>query len=224
MTTIDETIAIAEQEWRECGIGLQERIALAADLRADMESAANEGITPDVLIGSDLRDFARRLADEAGAQGTAYAYGRVVRVALTGIVAGTVTGFFIITEGVHPLLVSLFDLPRPNRVPLWLAAAVYLGANTVFSVTGAALALRLRLPALPGIRQTVHAMMLLLPVAGILVTPIVMGFGWLMDYSLHPLVVGTEIGLVIAAAVSAVALARWWSLRKPVPQACPVAA
>lgn len=224
MTTIDETIAIAQQEWREYGIGPQERVALAADLRADLESAAAEGITPDLLIGRDLRDFARRLADEAGAQRTPYAYRRVIRVALTGIVLGTVAGYLIITEVVHPLLVSLFNLPQPNRVPLWLAAVVYLGAVTLFSVAGATLALRLRLHALPGIRRTTYAMMLLLPIAGALVTPVVLGFGWLMDYSFHPLVVSTEIGLVLAAAGGAVAIARRWSLRRPVQQRHPVTA
>ncbi|GAA0713427.1 hypothetical protein Drose_21905 [Dactylosporangium roseum] len=212
MDTIDDAVMIADREWRACGVRRRDRTALAADLRLDLESAAADGVTPRQLIGDDLRGFARRLADEAGVRRAPHEYGRVIRTALTGAVLGGCAGAVVLMIA-YPLMVRLVDLPRGFRVPLLLAVLLYYGTAAGLAAGGAVVAVRLRLRDLPGVRRTANAMLVLVPLAGVVVTPVVMRFARSTGYSTAPLVVAAEAGLVVAAVAGAVALARRWSMR-----------
>jgi hypothetical protein len=57
-------------------------------------------------------------------------------------------------------------------------------------------------------------MALLLPLTGILVTPVTMAFAWTTDYSTSSPVVVTEVLIVLAALAGATVLARRWALRE----------
>lgn len=217
MDTIDDAVATADAEWRAYGVQPADRATLAADLRAELESAAVDGLTPTELFGGDLRGLARRLADEAGVRRTPGEYARVLRTALVGAVLGAALGYLFLLA-VSPTMVRLFDIPRDIEVPVFLGVAVFYGIPAAVVVVGAVAAVRIHLRDLPGVRATGNAMSLLLPVAGLLVTPITMAFAWSTGYATAPSVVLTEVAMVLAALAGATALARRWALRDRTPR------
>ncbi|WP_326556995.1 hypothetical protein [Micromonospora sp. NBC_01796] len=212
MDPIDTALTIADNEWRLLGIQHRDRAALVADLRLDLEAAAADGVTPEQLLGGDIRGFARRLADESGVARVPREYPRLLLTMLTGAVLGATLGYLVMSS-VYSTFVSLFDLPSGFEVPLALAIGVYYGVPAAIVVGGALVAVRVHLRDVPRIGRTIALMGLLLPVAGAAVTPITMGFARLTDYSFALPVVATEIALVVAALVGATLLARRLSLR-----------
>jgi len=210
--TVDDAVAGAEEEWRAYGVSRQDRVVLAADLRLDLQAAAADGVTPEQILGADVRDLARRLADEAGVLRAQPEYGRVVRTAMAGLVLGGCAGFIVVTIG-HPVMVAWFDLPF--RPPLWLALLVFCGTIAAPAVGGAVIAVRTRLADLPGIRRTANALILLLPVSGAVITPVMWWFATAVGHNpdLIMLIVAVEVALATAALVGAILLARMWSLR-----------
>lgn len=216
MDTIDDAVAAAEAQWRAYGVTEADRAALAADLRSELE-AATDGVTPAQLLGDDLPGLARRLADEAGVTRVPAEYGRVVRTALVGAVIGAVAGYLAMLV-IYPVAVHLVDLPRSFKVPLLLAIIVYYGIPAALLVAGAVITVRTRLRDLPKVRATANRMLLLMPLAGIAVTPITSAFAWITGYSLALAIVAVEIGLVVTAIIGATVLARRWTLREPARQ------
>ncbi|MEU8332050.1 hypothetical protein [Micromonospora sp. NPDC048839] len=216
MDTIDRLLGEADQAWRGYGVGTADRATLAADLRLDLRAAASDGGDPAQLIGGDVAGFARRLADEAGVRRVREDYGRVVNTALVGAVLGAVVGYAILMA-VYPVFVYLIDIPRSIDVPIQLAVAVAYGVPAAVVAAGAVIAVRTRLRDLPEIRRTARLMSVLVPVAGIVITPITVGFAWATDYSTAPTVVIMEIAMVLAAIAGATMLARRLSLRESRP-------
>ena len=213
MDPIDDALAIADRAWRHHGVQRADREALAADLRLDLESAAADGVAPDRLLGEDVSAFARRLADEAGVRREPPELGRLIGTALTGAALGAAVGFAFFLL-LFRIAGRMIDLPGGTHVPVQVAVGVFYGIPAAIVVVGAVAAVRYRLGALPRIRATVHAMCLLLPLAGIVITPITMGFAALTGYSTWTPVVLTEMLLVLAALAGATVLARRWALRE----------
>ncbi|MEU1748994.1 hypothetical protein ACPXB5_27510 [Micromonospora arida] len=213
MDTIDRLLGEADQAWRGYGVGSADRAALAADLRLDLRAAAADGGDPEQLIGGDVSGFARRLADEAGVRRVRGDYGRILGTALIGATLGVVLGYGLLMAA-YPAFVRMVDIPRSIDVPVQLAVAVYYGIPAAVVVTGAVIAVRTRLRDLPDIRRTARLMSILVPAAGIVITPITVGFAWSTHYSTAPPVVVAEIAMVLAALAGATALARRLSLRE----------
>ena len=215
MDTIDDAMATADDEWRRYGVRLTDRRALAADLRLDLESAAADGVGPVQLLGTDIRGFARRLADEAGVHREPPDHVRVLGTALVGAALGGVLGYLGFAV-LYPLGVRLVDLPRTFAVPVQAAVTVYYGVPAAVVLAGAIAAVRVHLRDEPHIKSTTRAMTLLLPVAAVAVTPITMAFAWATGYSTSGPVVIAESALVAAALAGATVVARRWALREPV--------
>lgn len=213
MDTIDSVLAEVDQAWRAYGVGSADRAALAADLRLDLQAAAADGGDPVQLLGGDVAGFARRLADEAGVRRAPQDYGRLVSTALIGAVLGAVLGYGILMAA-YPVFVRMIDIPRSIHVPIQLAVAVYYGVPAAVVVAGAVIAARVRLRDLPRIQKTARIMSVLMPAAGIIITPIAIAFAWSTDYSTAPAVVVAEIAMVLAALAGATVLARRLSLRE----------
>ncbi|GGO14504.1 hypothetical protein [Micromonospora parathelypteridis] len=213
MDTIDSLLGEADQAWRAYGVGSADRAALGADLRLDLRAAAADGGDPVQMLGDDVAGFARRLADEAGVRRVRRDYGRLLSTALIGAVLGAVLGYGLLIA-VYPIFVRIVDIPRSIHVPIHLAVAVYYGVPAAVVAAGAVIAVRTRLPDLPRIRRTARIMSVLIPAAGILVTPITMAFAWSTDYSTAPEVVATEFAMVLATLAGATVLARRLSLRE----------
>jgi hypothetical protein len=203
---IEDTLAIAQHEWRLRGVDRRDSAALAADLRQDLEAAAADGADPQRLIGKDVRGFARRLADEAGARRIPYHYRRLLESALVGAVPGILFGYGYV-------FVGLGMMPVPDDVPVQVTVAVYYSVPAAVVVAGILGAVWWRMRDVPRIRPTVGAMAVLLPVTGGLMTPVTMGFAYLTGYSDSGRVVFVEIAMVAGALAGATVLARRWALR-----------
>jgi len=211
--TIDSALAQADRAWRKYGVGGADRAALAADLRCDLRAAEADGFGPAQLLGPDIPAFARRLADEAGVARVPAESGRLIGIALAGAAAGGGIGLALLTT-MYPMLIRLADRPRSLGLPVQVAVVAYYGLPALVVVTAAVVAVRVLLPDVPRIRETGRAMAVLLPLAGILVTPLTMAFAWSTGYSTAPQVLIIEIALVVGALTGATALARRWALRE----------
>lgn len=92
-STVDNLLAAADREWRALGIHRRDRVTLAADLRAELEAAAADGLDPAELLGADPAEFAVRIAEEAGVERTPPRYGQVLGVATAGAMLSLVVGY-----------------------------------------------------------------------------------------------------------------------------------
>jgi hypothetical protein len=220
---IEKTLATADRTWRVYGVRRADRAALAADLRLDLESASADGVGPAQLLGEDVPGFARRLADEAGVHREPPELGALLGTALVGAALGGAAGLALLLLA-SPIARRLLDPVPESTVPVQVTVGVYYGIPAVIVVAGAIVAVRYRLRELPRIRATARAMMLLLPLAGIVITPITMAFAWTTDFSTSAHVVVTEVLLVLAALAGATVLARRWALREPAGRAEPAPA
>ncbi|MCO8277235.1 hypothetical protein M1L60_42335 [Actinoplanes sp. TRM 88003] len=209
---VDDLLATADREWRALGVQRDDRAALAADLRADLEAAAGDGLDPAQLLGASPREFALRVAEEAGVGRTPPRYGQVLGVATVGALLALVVGFLGVI-GLHQILVAAFDLPPGLRVPVWLAAGVFYGGVAAVAVTGAVLAVRFGLRDAPRIRHTAARMALLLPPAVAASIAAAVALGWSFDFPLTPLIMGAEAAIVLGGFLAATTLARRWSIR-----------
>lgn len=212
MDTIDRVLAETDRAWRAYGVGSADRTALAADLRQDLQAAAADGIDPARLIGDDVPGFARRLADEAGARRPRREYGRLLGTALLGAALGGALGFALLLA-LAPVFIRATGSPRSIDVPVQVAVAVYYGLPAAVVVAGAVIAVRRRLRDLPGIVRTAWWMAVLLPVTGMIMTPVTMAFAYTTGYSTAPPTVLTEIAMVLAALAGATIAARRLALR-----------
>ncbi|MEV0155785.1 hypothetical protein AB0H57_18840 [Micromonospora sp. NPDC050686] len=213
-SAVDGLLAAADREWRALGIHRRDREGLAADLRAELDAAADDGLDPTELLGGDPAEFAQRIAEEAGVDRIPPRYGQVLGVATAGAVVSLIVGFVVATV-LHELFVAAFDLPREAHVPVWLAGGVFYGGVAAFVVAGVVLALRVALRGVPRIRHTANRMALLLPPALAAGTAAAVGFARALDYPLTPLAIGIEVALVLAAFLAAAARARRWSVTAP---------
>lgn len=212
MESINSILTEADRAWRAYGVGPADRAAFAAELRLDLQAAAADGRDPGELLGGDVAGFARRVADEAGVHRARGDYARLLGTALLGAVAGVALGFGVLSV-LYPVLVRLIDIPRSIEVPDNLAVAVYYGVPAAVVVVGAVATVRLLLGNLPRIRNTTRLMSLLVPVTGILVTPVTILYARSTGYSTAPSVLVAEVAIVLAAFVGATMLARRLSLR-----------
>jgi hypothetical protein len=220
---IEKTLATADRAWRAHGVHRDDRAALAADLRLDLESAAADGVGPAQLLGEDVPGFARRLAEEAGVRREPPELGRLLNTALVGALFGAAAGFGVFLL-LYRLLEVLVDLREDPGVPVQVVVALYYGFPAAFVVAGAVAAVRIHLRQLPRIRATAYAMALLLPLTGIVITPVTMAFAWTTGYSTSATVVGAEVLIVAGALAGATVLARRWALREPAKRAEPAPA
>jgi len=212
--TIDQALATADRAWRAHGVRHADRAALAADLRLDLESAAADGVGPAQLLGADVPGFARRLADEAGVHREPPELGRLLGTALVGGTLGAALGVGALAL-LDPLGVSLGELTTDPDIPVQVVVTAYYLIPAVLVVAGTVATVRTRLRDLPRIRATANAMILLLPLAGIVVTPITMAFAWMTGFSTSSPAVVIEMLLVAGACAGAIVLARRWALREP---------
>jgi hypothetical protein len=208
---VDGLVTATDRQWRALGVHRDDRVTLAADLRAELEAAVADGVDPADLVGADITGFARRVAEEAGVDQTPPLYGQVLGVATAGAVLSLIAGYGVVIV-LYSVFVAAFDLPRDTHVPIWLAAGVFYGAVAAVVVAGAALGVRLVLRHASRIRNTASKMSLLLPPALTVAIAAAAAFGWAFDFTLTPAVIGTESVIVLAGFLAATATARHLSV------------
>jgi hypothetical protein len=199
----EDVIAIAEHEWRAMGVVERDRAALADDLRLELRAAIADGATPQQLFGDDVRAFARRLATEAGARRLPYQFKRLLLSGLVGAMPGAVIGWIDVWY-----LPWMPGVVEPSVVGLLLR---YTGL-ALLVLAGALVTIRIRMADVPGIGRTVAAMAVLVPIAGLLITPVTMGFAAMAGYSTALPVILFEMAIVAGALAGATVLARRWAL------------
>jgi hypothetical protein len=211
---IDDAIAIAEHEWRLSKVDARDIAALSRDLRLDLEAAAADGVNPRQLVG-DVRAFARRVAEEAGVRRVPYEYQRLLLTALAGTLPGLIVGYVV-----------MFMVPELYETAsnAWFAALVGYVAGAAGVLLGSLLTVAILMWDVIEIRRTVAAMALLLPLAGLVITPVTMGFAALTGYSTALPIVAMEMALVGGALAGAIVLARRWALHGRYPHAVPAVA
>ena len=106
----------------------------------------------------------------------------------------------------------------------WFAALVYYVAGAAGVLAGCLGTVAVLMWDVIEIRRTVAAMTLLLPLAGLAITPVTMGFAALTGYSTALPIVAMEMALVGGALAGAIVLARRWALRGRYPFAVPTPA
>jgi len=205
--TIDHALTLVEREWRRRHVDPRDRAALREDLRLDLEAAQSEGIRPDELIKGDVRDFAARLADEAGARRIPFAYRRLLLNALIGTLPGALLGYWML-YGVHMPIVG-----ATSRQPTVAELAGFYSALGALVLAGSLLTVWLRMRDLPAMGRTVLGMALAMPVTALAAIPVAMLFAWSVNYSSAFPVLVVEASLVCGPLAGAVVVVRRWALR-----------
>ncbi|MGX7673932.1 hypothetical protein [Plantactinospora sp. DSM 117369] len=198
--SVEEVIALADRDWRAMGVIEADRAGLVDDLRSELTGAAAEGLTPRQLLGGDIRGFVRDLAAGAGVRRVSYEFRRLFLTAFAGALPGLVLAWIL-----------LWERPLPLEPNLWLLTSQYL-AFALLVLVGALVAVRWGMRGTAVIGRTVSRMALLVPLAGALATPVVMGLAALVDYSTALPAVAIEAAIVAAALGEAIVLARRWAL------------
>ena len=208
LESVEAVRAELDAAWRRLGIRLADRREMAEDIVADLRAGAAEGLDPHAMIGPDVDTFARQVVDARGVPPLEHGYGRMLLGGLLGAVAAVTVGS-LPTEAALGRLSSLQQSGRDQWVWALSAYGVLAVACTAAALTGIAVALR----GLVAVRATVWRAALLLPVAGVVITPLTMSFAAATGYDTATRTVLLETGMVLGACAAAVVGARRWALR-----------
>lgn len=207
--SVDAVRAELDRAWRRDGVRLADRQEMIEDIVSDLRAAAQDGRDPRSVLGIDVPAFARQVADARAVQRVRPAHARMFLAALAGSGAA-------FTLGLPPAL-ALFDGllagRRSDGDNLAIAALCY-GLLALACLSAALAGVALALRGAGAVGATLWRAALLVPVAGLVVTPLTMLFASLTGYSTNPSIVSLEAGLVLGAGAAALAAARHWALRR----------
>ena len=193
---VDATTAGLERALRRLHIAAADRRAIVAEVRADLEAAAADGVSPSALIGPDVEAFAREAAEARGHQPREAQYPSIVIGGTLAAVGGTVAAYLLIVEFLVPLFSSWFDLdghyPVAGPVVAWAGMAVAAVLVTL-------LVLHLLLRGRAAARETVRRASVLVPLAMAAGIAVAVAVGQSNDYA---------VGVVVVEAVLIVVSSR----------------
>lgn len=211
---IADAVQALDREWRRMRLSRTDRDELAAEVFADLEAAAVDGVGPAHLLGPDPAGFAREAADSRGFVPKPGAYGRTLVGGVAGLLVIAVIAYPV-TQLLYAALTAAVDLPFR-----WGFAGAFLGVGTIAVVAllgtlaGVSAALRGRWAA----RTTVTRAGLLLPLTVGAAGGVATAYAQHRNVSTDDQTVLTEIVIVVAGWVVALIAARCWALRST-PQA-----
>jgi hypothetical protein len=204
----DAATAELERALRRLHIAADDRRAIVAEVRADLEAAAADGRNPSALIGPDIATFAREAAEARGHQPRQAQYPRVAIGGTLAAVGGAVAAYLLIVEFLVPLFSSWFDLdghyPVAGPVVAW--AGMALAAVLVTLVV-----LHLLLSGRAAARETVRRASVLVPLAMAGGIAAAVAVGQSNDYAVGVVVV--EAVLIVVPVAIALVVARWSAVR-----------
>jgi hypothetical protein len=208
LEAVEAVRAELDAAWRRYGIRLADRQEMAEDIVADLRAGAAEGLDPHAMIGADVDTFARQVCDARGVRPLEPAYGRMLLGGLLGAVLALVVGS-------TPAQAALDFPPAGQRSDRdqWIWALLAYGSLAVACTAAALAGVALALRGLGGVRATLWRAALLLPVAGVVITPLTMLFAAGTGYDTTTSTVLLETGMVLGACAAAAAAARRWALR-----------
>ena len=198
-----------DRELRRLRIPRARRSELVEEVRADLRDAADDGLTPAVLLG-DVETFAREAVAARGWAPRPRDRWSGTSTALMGGAAALAVGYLVVVELLNPLFSSWFDLN--GRYPVAGPVLVY-GLLALAGLAGALAAFARVLAGRPAARDSVRRAAVLLPPAAALGVVAAVLFGRTQDYATSPSVVAIEVLLVALPCAVALWLARVQGLR-----------
>ena len=206
---LDATTAELELALRRLHIAAADRRAIVAEVRADLEAAAVDGMSPSALIGPDVETFAREAAEARGHQPRQAQYPRVAVGGTLATVVGAVVAYLVIVEFLVPLFSSRFDLdghyPVAGPVVAFAGMAV---AGVLVTLVG----LHLLLTGRAAARETVRRAAVLVPLATVVGIAAAVAVGRTHEYAVSIVVV--EAVVILIPVVGALVVARWSAIRE----------
>jgi hypothetical protein len=194
---------------------------MTAELRADLESAAAEGVPAPELVGHDVRAFALSWARAKGVAGPRPLLATTAVAALAGALPGVVIGLFI---AYGDALSNLQEIARgyvsedPSEVwtpPAWLALTVYvLAALVTYAGALAAVSAILHWRLDPAAGATVGLLARALPLIMAAATGLTVVFAATQGFSTEPAVVIGDLLLPAATVAAGVAAVRLCAVRR----------
>jgi hypothetical protein len=205
---VGATTAQLERALRRLHIAADDRRAIVAEVRADLEAAAADGRNPSALIGPDIATFAREAAEARGHRPGQAQYPRVAIGGILAAVVAAVAAYLLIVEFLVPLFSSWFDLdghyPVAGPVVAWTGMAL-----TAWLVT--LVVLHLLLTGRAGSRETVRRAAVFVPLAMAGGIAAAVAVGHSNGYSVGVVVV--EAVLIVIPVAIALVGARWSAVR-----------
>lgn len=207
----DASIRQLHRSLRRLGASRAVRLAIAEDVRGDLNAAAAEGVQPAALLGSDIDAFARQALEAGGHQPTPKDYQRVLIICTVAAAVGIPALYLLLSYLVHPLFVDWFELDGsyPTAGPVVAYAFMVLtGTGLIITTLYAALAAR------PARRETITRAALLTPLGGVLSVVAVLAVMDRPGFALSEASIYTQVLPAGAIPVLiAIATARWWARR-----------
>ncbi|MDX6486383.1 MAG: hypothetical protein QOF43_1536 [Gaiellaceae bacterium] len=211
--------------WRRLGVSKEVADEMAAELGADLESAAAEGLSATSVVGSDARGFAATWAFERGVVRPRLRLGLTAFAALVGAVPGVGFGLFVAYGLSSDAMGSIFGAGEYRvgnigyrsqlDVPEWLLLALYI-VGAVFAYAGAvgAVAAVLHWRFDPALARTVRSLATALPVCTAAAVGAAVLFASSRDFATSMDVVFADAAVAATVLALGVALVRYRAVRR----------
>jgi hypothetical protein len=194
---------------------------MTAELEADLEAAAAEGVTAPELVGHDARAFALSWAKAKGVAGPRLLLASTAAAALVGALPGVAIGLLIAYGDALSNLEQIARGYAPNdpseawTPPAWLALAVYvLAALVTYAGALAAVSAVLRWRLDPAAGVTVGLLARTLPLIIAAAIGLTVLFAATQGFSTEPAVVVGDLVIPAAALAAGVAGVRLCAVRR----------
>jgi hypothetical protein len=216
-----DIVRSCRRTWRRLGVRRADVAEMTAELEADLDAAAAEGVPAPELVGHDPRAFALSWARAKGVAGPRPLLASTALAALIGALPGVAIGLLI---AYGDALSNLQQIARgyvsedPSEAwtpPAWLALAVYvLAALVTYAGVLAAVSavLRWRLDAAASITVGLLARTLPLIIVGAIGLTVL--FAATQRFSTDPAVIIGDLLVPALALAGGVAGVRVWAIRR----------
>lgn len=211
--------------WRRLGVPKEVADEMAAELGADLESAAAEGLSATSVVGSDARGFAATWAFERGVVRPRLRLGLTAFAALVGAVPGVGFGLFVAYGLSSAAMGSIFGAGEYRvgnigyastlDVPEWLLLTLYIvGAAFAYAGAVGAVAAVLHWRFDLALARTVRSLAMALPIFTAAAVGSAMLFASTRDFSTSIDVVFADAAVAATVLASGVALVRYRAVRR----------
>ena len=226
---MSDVVAQARRPWRRLGVAPDVEDELAAELRGDIDAAAEDGVDAMALVGGDPDAFARSWASARGAVRPRWRLGSTATAALLGMIPGAAILVVVPLAMTSSWFIAMAVPNNPSATywlpPAPLVAAVYgLGLVAIYSGALLAASAWLRRHGDPARPRTLRLLAMWLPVILVVDGVVSRAFDGAFGRSAHvdghwrPLHMWPL--LFIALLALGIAAVRWWavhSARRPEP-------
>ncbi|MGC9666478.1 hypothetical protein ACNTMW_07955 [Planosporangium sp. 12N6] len=207
---IQAVTAELDRRLRRMHLSRRDRRTVVDEVRADLETAAAEGVNPEALVGPDIDAFAREAIEAGGYRPWPRDYPRVLVGGLLAASVAVVAAYWLIVGVVQPAFASWFTLE--GRYPT-AGPVVVFGAIALTGLLGALAGLKWLLAGRPAARPTLRRAALLLPIGAVAGIAAVVAVAHDPDYRSTLGTVTLQVLFVVLGVVLALGVARWWAVR-----------